>query len=83
MDNDEIKAALKEGVPIVAGGVEYAKISALICRNHNGKIILQAELIDKNGNSVTIAQPKKITRAMPISEKDASTDLTYYRQCPY
>jgi len=64
MDKNEIKVAFLEGVPVIAGGIEYARISALIYRMHAGKVITQAELLDKNGNSVTIAQPEKVTRTV-------------------
>ena len=60
MDKEQLKKAFFENVPVTVGGIEYAHISALIYRKHGGRIILQAELMDKGGNSVTIAQPEKV-----------------------
>jgi hypothetical protein len=62
MNNEEIRAAFREGVPVVAGGIEYAYISALIFRRHAGQVIAQVELMDKTRNSVTIARPERVTR---------------------
>ena len=64
MTNSEAKAAFKEQCPIRFGGITYQSISALIYRmNQDGSgVVLQIELLDRGGNSVTIAAPDRIER---------------------
>lgn len=62
--NSEAKAAFKEQCPIRCGGITYKHISALIYRmnqDHSGTV-LQVELLDRAGHSVTIAAPDRIER---------------------
>lgn len=65
MTNEELKAALFSGCPIVAdsplyGKIKYKCVSAIIYRNKGGKLDVSAELLDKNNNSVSIVNPKYI-----------------------
>lgn len=61
MEMSEIKAAFHAGTPVVYRDVEYSCISALIYRKIGGHEIVQAELADRHGNSITIACPNWIT----------------------
>ena len=67
MTNDELKEALTTRCPVVAriphtGEEEYAYVSAIIYRaTERGKIFIQAELMDKNGNSVTTVNAKQVS----------------------
>lgn len=61
MNNQELKESLLQRSPVVFRGVGYARISAIIYRAENGQIVVSAELMDKSGKSVTIADPKFIT----------------------
>ena len=60
MTNEELKAALFSGCPVEHNGIVYKKATAIIYRNVGGALALQAELLDKNGNSVSIVNPKNI-----------------------
>lgn len=65
MTNEELKAALFSGCPVVAdsplyGKIEYKCVSAIIYRNKGGKLDISAELLDKNNNSVSIVNPANI-----------------------
>lgn len=62
MNNEELKEALLQRFPVVCRGVTYDHISAIIYRAGNGRIVVTAELMDKNQNSVTIAEPRHITK---------------------
>lgn len=62
MTNEELKEALLQRFPVVCRGITYDHISAIIYRATNGRIVVTAELMDKNGNSVTIAAPKNISK---------------------
>lgn len=62
MDSDQLKAYLISGQPVRYNDSDYKCISAIIYRRDaNGKIFLQAELLDKNENSVIIARPDWVT----------------------
>ena len=65
MTREELKAAFDEQCPVVYGGITYQRISALIRRRNIGepRTVLQVELADRNGYSVTIAAPDKIERS--------------------
>lgn len=64
MTNEELKAAFTNELPVVFSDMEYKCISAIIYRRHkSGSIIIQAELMDKNENSVSIVNPARITLA--------------------
>lgn len=66
MTSEEIKKAMHEFSPVVYNGIEYERITAYIYRiikTHGAglyKTILQVELQDKNTNSITIADAKKV-----------------------
>ncbi len=64
MTREELKAAFMEEAPVLSGGIEYQKITALIYRKERGGrgLIVQAELLDRGGHSVTIAAPERIER---------------------
>lgn len=64
MTREELKAAFTEEAPVLSGGIEYQKITALIYRKERGGrgLIVQAELLDRGGHSVTIAAPERIER---------------------
>ena len=61
MTNEELKAALFSGCPVEHNGAVYKKVTAIIYRNVGGTLLIQAELLDKNSNSVSIVNPTKIT----------------------
>lgn len=65
MDNVELKDALLSGKPIILTHTdghdgEYKRVSAIVYRAHNKRIIVSAELLDLNGHSVIICDPKNI-----------------------
>ncbi len=60
MTTDEIKEAFKKQIPVVSRDITYSYISALIYRIRDGKIVLTVELMDKNRNSVTIADCERV-----------------------
>lgn len=66
MNSAEIKQAMVSLAPVIHKGIEYQRISAYIYRiyisphSHKYREAFQVELLDKNGQSVTIADPKEI-----------------------
>lgn len=62
MTSEEAKQALYSRVAVVCNGVHYKYITAIMYRlDEAGRnIIVSAELLDKNKNSVTIAQLKDV-----------------------
>lgn len=62
MNNQELKEALLQRFPVVCRGVTYDRVSGIIYRAANGQIVVTAELMDKNGNSVTIVDPKNVSK---------------------
>lgn len=68
MENTELKEAFRSGAPVVYGDVTYSHISALIYRRAGKQAILQAELSDKHGNSVTIARPDRVELAQNLEK---------------
>ena len=60
MTNDEAKTLLFSGKPVQFKGIEYQRITAIIYRVVNGRVLVSAELLDKNNNSVTITDPKRV-----------------------
>ena len=66
MTSAEIKQAMVNFSPVIHRGIEYQRISAYIYRiyvsPHTGKFkeAFQVELMDKNGQSVTIADANDI-----------------------
>ncbi len=65
MSNEELRAALLSGEPVRCGDITYKCVSAVIYRKGGkGSVHIQAELADKNGNSVTIAAADKVAKAV-------------------
>lgn len=66
MTSDEIKKAMHELKPVRYKGIEYKRITAFIYRavpvpmSNNFKGVLQVELLDYCGHSVTIAEAEKV-----------------------
>jgi len=60
MSNEELKDALFRGCPVKYNGIVYLRVSAIIYRNCAGKLLLSAELLDRNQNSVTVVPPQKV-----------------------
>jgi len=62
---EELKDAFMRGFPVVHNGTTYTCVSAIIYRkNPNGPhLSICGELLDRNGNSVTIAPPERIEKA--------------------
>lgn len=61
MTNEELRDALLSEHPIICNGIVYSNVSAIIYRKYKDGIRVQAELLDTNLNSVTIARPDKIS----------------------
>lgn len=66
MTSEEIKQAMHEFKPVKYKGIEYERITAYTYRvnetHRRGKykIVMQCELLDKNKNSVTVAEAEKV-----------------------
>lgn len=65
MTSEEIKKAMLNFSPVKCNGIEYERITAYIyrvVRTHGStyKTIMQCELLDRCGNSVTIAEASKV-----------------------
>lgn len=66
MTSEEVKKAMQEFKQVRYNGIVYNRISAYIYRavrvpmTNTFKGILQVELLDKNENSVTIAEIEKV-----------------------
>lgn len=66
MTSAEIKAAMQNFSPVRYKGIEYKQINAYIYRIYRNpqtgkyKETFQLELLDKNENSVTIAEAEKV-----------------------
>lgn len=66
MTSEEIKKAMREFSPVKYNGIRYKRITAYIYRvvetHKKGtfKTVLQVELVDYCGNSVTIAEAEKV-----------------------
>lgn len=63
MTNEEAKTALFSGQPVMHKDIRYSCVSAIIYRKGAGTVLVQLELLDKCGNSVTIAAPERVTLA--------------------
>lgn len=62
MTNNELKDAMMAEEPVIHAGIEYKCISATIYRKSGSGFLIQAELMDKTTNSVSIASPGRIER---------------------
>lgn len=61
MTSDEAKKCLYSRKEVVCNGITYERMTAIIYRlDERDNIIVSAELLDKNRNSVTIAQLKDV-----------------------
>ena len=61
MTGEEVKQAFFDDVPVKYKGVEYSCITGIIYRKDTKRnLIVSAELLDKCGHSVVIAQIKDI-----------------------
>lgn len=76
MTNDELKEALLSEQPVESGGIVYQCVSAIIYRKTKAKdgvgIKVTAELLDRTGHSVSIAEPARITATTDNREEDKS-----------
>lgn len=66
MNNEELKAALQTGTPVILnipqqGEIKCECVTGIIYRQKNGRIFLQAEVKDRNNNTVYVCDPKKLT----------------------
>ncbi len=62
MTMEELEDVFGEGCPVECKDIVYKCVSAIIRRKLNGKEYVQAELLDKGGNSVTIENPASVRR---------------------
>lgn len=65
MTNEELKQALIDGKAVIlssVGGeeIEYKRVSAIVYRSKNGRIVPSAEVEDKCGRSVVYCDPKRL-----------------------
>lgn len=60
MTNEEIKNALFSGCQVEHNGIIYKCVSTIIYRLRDGKLVLSAELLDKNCNSVSIVDASRV-----------------------
>ena len=64
MTSAEAKKAFLDGVPVRysfgRNEIDYVKISALVYRKEENKVILQLELLDKSLHAVFVALPKYV-----------------------
>ena len=60
MTTEETKSAFFKGVPVKYNGIRYNCISALIYRRKQSKMVLEAELFDRCGHAIIIADPNKV-----------------------
>jgi hypothetical protein len=65
MNGEELKQALLDESPVMLAQtdgteIEYKCVSAIVYRKHGNRIVITAEIMDKNKHSVVICDPKKI-----------------------
>ena len=61
MTNEEAKEKLYLRSPVMHRGVKYERITAIIYRvTENNRIVVSAELKDKNENSITYARIEEV-----------------------
>lgn len=62
MTVNELKRAFLDERPVAFGGITYQKITAVIYRKTPDKtgLLVQGELLDKNGRAVMIAAAERI-----------------------
>ena len=77
MTSEEIRAAMYAFAPVRHQGITYARITAYIFRvvktDHRGtyKAVMQVELLDKNLNSVTIAEADKVELVEALKREES------------
>ncbi|MFW5433731.1 hypothetical protein [Paenibacillus apiarius] len=69
MTNDELKETMSSGCPVEYRGITYSRITAIIYRQTEAGLIIQAELMDKTKNCIVIARPTEIKRLGNEEEK--------------
>lgn len=62
MDSKEIREALLNGTAVIHNGIKYKCVTAVILRRIKNELITQAELLDMNENSRSIADIKRVER---------------------
>ena len=62
MTAEEVKDALLKKYPVIADGIEYKCVTAVIYRERYGKIVVSAELLDRSGRSVTVVSLKNVEK---------------------
>lgn len=73
MTKTEARNAFTQKIPVMHNGIEYAYISALIYRMKDQRMVITAEMMDKSGGSVTIADIKRITEGWRHNEQIRNT----------
>jgi hypothetical protein len=66
LTGNELKDALLSEEPVIYGDVEYKCVSGIVYRKDEDKISIQAELMDKNNNSVSIVDPHRLQKLQDI-----------------
>lgn len=66
MTNAELKQALLNKTPVTYNGIRYRRVYEICYRAPDGKIIILAGLLDKNGNCIVYAKPEKVE---PVQEE--------------
>lgn len=78
MTMPELKDAFQRAVPVECQGIRYDYISAVVWRRHEG-LYIEAELMDKNGNSVTVARPDRV---QVVGVEKLPEDFRHYTDLP-
>lgn len=61
MNNEELKAVLHSGEPVLFQEKQYSCVNGIIYRRKDrGKLFIQVELLDRNQNCVVIASPERV-----------------------
>lgn len=58
----ELKQAMIDEIPVTHNGIKYKRVTGIIYRKRGNAAIIQAELLDENGHSLTYAAPKRVSR---------------------
>lgn len=62
MTPEELKQAMIDEIPVTHNGIDYKRVTGIIYRKRGNAAIIQAELLDENGRSLTYAAPKRVSR---------------------
>lgn len=60
MTNEQLKEALFSGCQVEHNKIIYKCVSGIIYRSKGGKLDISAELMDRNGNSVSVVNPARV-----------------------